>query len=253
MSPIGSPDFGANPATNPTSPSFDSGEDTTRLLMGGGSQARSGRWIFATGFEEGASPYLSTLAFGTGGEVKIINTFTYQGVGSFQLKAGTTLNDYSWLKKSFSFPSSRFGFEFMISRGVIQNCELEVSIYGSGKGEYKNLFRSAKIVIVFVTSPSFSALMYNDINGSRTLIKDVTGYNLSSGQWNYFKMVFDFNDNIFSRMYYNDLTFDLNSPGYESSGATLVDSSVSIQVKNKFAGATPVFYVDNLIITADEP
>lgn len=249
--PIGSPDFGANPSTNPTSPSFDTGEDTTRLLMGGGSQARSGRWIFATGFEEGATPYVAAIGTGTGGAAAIVSSPTYQGIGAFKLTGGNAVNDYSYLLKTFLFPSASYGLEVMFSQPALINSELSFTISGGGKGPNRDLQRAGKIVFV-MTGGGTSVILYTDVNGSRTAIQDVTNYFQYSNLWHYLKLVFDFETNKIKLIKFDDLIFQPDSTGYESA---LIYSSVNTEIKltNKQAGANPVYYIDNLVITADEP
>lgn len=253
MSPIGTPDFGANPATNPTSPSFDPGEDTTRLLMGGGSQARSGRWIFATGFEEGSSPFFQSSSSGSGGEATIKNDLTYQGVGTFSLKAGNAVNDFSYLQKTFLYPSSRYGVEFVFSRIYAASCELHVTMLAGGKGESNNKARVGKIVIEIIAGGSPAVEIYWDVNGTRTPIMDASNYiGANPYLWHYFKFVFDFDTNKIPRFFLDNINTSPNFIGYEYT-SIISTTSIEIKVINKTAGTNPNFYFDNLIITADEP
>lgn len=252
MTPIGSPDFGQNPSTNPTAPNFDPGEDTTRLLMGGGSQSRSGRWIFATGFEEGATPFLISSASGTGGEAKIKNDATYQGLGAFGLTAGNAVNNFAYLQKIFFYPGSNYGIEFLMARQFANNCEVEISIESAGKGNSGNMFRVGKIVIAIEAGPAVK--IYYDVNGSRTLIRNVTSYlTATANLFHYIKFVFDVNNNVLQYLVFDDLRFELNVNGYEYAAPVSSSTYAKVNLINKFAGINPQFYFDNLIITADEP
>ena len=75
----GTPDYGRSLASNPTIQSYEPGEDTTRLLMGGGANSRSGRWLWATGFESGEAEFYSTSG------LTIDSTLSHQGAKSAKI------------------------------------------------------------------------------------------------------------------------------------------------------------------------
>ena len=252
MPGLGSPDFGANPNTNPTAPSFDTGEDTTRLLMGGGSNARSGRWLFATGFEEGSTPYIVKSASGTGGKTELTAVSTFQGAAAYSIVAGNAINNFAYIRKTFMYPSSSYGLELMFARPYALTSNLEISIGGGGKGVNKDKYRIGKIVFAVDTGAA-TVKMYHDINGSTTLLMDVTNYlTPSSDFWHYFKMVFNFDTNRITLIKFDDVIIQTDLAGYEYS-ASFPNVQTEVYLINKFAGVNPNYYIDNLIITADEP
>lgn len=250
--PIGTPDFNQNISTNPTAPGFDDAENTTRILMGGGSQARSGRWMFATGFEEGSIPYLVSSASGTGGVAAITKSQTFQGLNAFELKPGNAVNNWSYLQKSFMYPGSKFGMEFLFSRQYALDSEFELSIQGGRKGVNKDRYRIGKIVLVSTTG-TVTHKLYKDVNGTRTLLLDITGYLSGSPHlWHYIKFVYDLNENLIDYVIFDDEKIEVDSAGYEFASAT-TSTSFEVRLTNKFAGVNPYYYIDNLILSADEP
>ncbi len=250
--PIGTPDFNQNVSTNETAPSYDNAENTTRLLMGGGSQARSGRWIFATGFEEGASPYFISTASGTGGVVGITGVQTFQGVGAYELKAGTAVNNWAYFNKEFIYPGSKFGIEFFFSKQYALDSDFEIVIQGGHKGVNQDKFRKAKIVFE-ITTPGLFWKIYKDVNGVRTFLFDATNYMGTQYLWHYFKLVYNIKDNIIDYIIFDDIRIEINSPGYEFTSTSIYSTSFEVRVTNKHAGVNPYYFIDNLVLTADEP
>lgn len=255
--PVGSPDFGQNVSTNPTSPSYDTGEDTTRLLMGGGAQARSGRWVFASGFEEEHLNQFLTLS--VGGTVTIDNTVCYQGNNCVKLKSGLLLDSTAVLAKYFMSPGSRFGFEFLWCKYgtfTVSN-ELQIHLSAGGSGPLKNKYRVGKIIFDIVNAGT-DVKIYTENNGVRTLISDVSAHITNQFYlWHYVKFVFDFESNQYIRLYFDNQVFDLGGvPGYEFA-SPFISGQIQASITNKYRSAFAVNYaeigIDNLVITADEP
>lgn len=246
MSPIGSPDFGANPSTNPTSPSYDTGEDTTRVLMGGGSQARSGRWIFATGFEESSIPFMVLYATGAG-FAGLYKTETYQGVGALQLRPDATAGNYALAQKIFQFSPSVFGFEFMLL--MVGDAEISIEIDAYGLAPNDTGYGIAKIVIVKVSG---TWGMYIDRNGTRELISNI--YSVPGNNFRYFKIVYDPANHNIKRVSYANKIYEINAPDYPGTVTPFFSSFYfKIQVNNTSTGVNQYALIDNLIVTADEP
>ncbi len=249
--PIGSPDFNANLSTNPTSPSYDTGEDTTRLLMGGGSQARSGRWLWATGFEEGETPYLNTSVNGTPGlgYAGIYKVSTYQGVGSLQLRPQAVVGNYAQFVKGFNFPTSNYGIEFMF--WVQGDPTIEIFIDAYGLGENDTIRRVAKVVFEKVSG---TWGLYIDRNGTKELVSTLYTVPSSSSSFRYFKMVFDPSTNKIKRINYANVSYEVNADAYEATTAASIESfNFWVKVTNTLLGNNQYILIDNLIITADEP
>lgn len=252
MTPTGSPDFGANQSTNPTAPSFDTGEDTTRLLMGGGAFARSGRWIFATGFED-----TTNSIYKWGGGATKDSSISFQGDSSLKLSPNTAVNAQTGFTKYFVLPGTRYGIECMFSKGnsTAYNSEFSLSILTQGRGVGKNERYTANLILVNTTTPT--NILYWDVNGTRTELFDLTNYINSINTphlWHNLKMVFDLENNKGVRVFFDDLKIDTSSlSGYLTTGFDSPLITTTYALKNITLGGLPVFYLDNCIITADEP
>lgn len=252
MSPVGSPDFGQNVSTNPTSPSYDSGEETTRLLMGGGAQARSGRWIYASGFEES-----HTNQIYKSGDVTQDTSVCYQGDKCLKLNSGLVLNSQVFFIKYFMSPGSRFGVEFLWCKydTFTVSCELQIQLNAAGVGANKDKQRTGRIIFDIVNAGT-NVNVYIENNGVRTLIRDIS-VNVTNQPfiWHYTKFVFDFETNQYIRLYFDNLVLDLGGvAGHETNSSI---GQISAAVVNKYRSAFGVNYagigIDNLVITADEP
>ena len=256
ITPSGSPDFGKNVSTNPTSPSYDSGEDTTRLLMGGGSQARSGRWIYATGFEDGnLASIVPGSTFGYTGSETLDYVKSYQGAASLKMATQAVLNTFSYFEKSVLPPGSRFGMEMMFCRTLTTpdfQHEFLISMEYNGNPTLGIKRVHASIKIIFVNSGNVK-LYYRNAAFGFTLIQDISSYFTNIAfNWHYIKFVIDVRTGKYVRMYFDDLLIDLSSfTPYTVAGVypqlrfitSLLTSTVNQQI----------YHVDNVVFTADEP
>ena len=244
MSPIGSSDFNQQPTAAPTS---NLGETPNRVLMGGGSNSQSGRWLWASGFESGLAEW-GDRAFAT-----IDSTIAYQGAASALLttQALPSPNNMSWLRKSLMPYGASFGFEMGFSIGLQFN-PYEISFIIDGKNKTAGLKAHAEVIIT--VTPGVSAnLYYVNSSGTRVLIANIktqfetTGY----AAFRYIKIVFDPYENTLKRVYFNRSLYELNVTGRFSGSA---DETTSFEILlTSIAVDVVKMWVDNVIITADEP
>lgn len=256
ITPTGSPDFGQNQSTNPTAPSYDSAEDTTRLLMGGGAQARSGRWIYATGFEDGnLSSIIQGSVFGFTGSETLDSVVSFQGAASLKMATLAVLNSSSFFAKKVLPPGSRFGFEFMFRRTLTTpdfQHELRIQIAYSGNQGLGLSSVWAEIRIVFVSSANVKIYYINSGAGT-TLLKDVSGYFVNiADNWHYIKFIVDAKTGKYARMYFDDLFLDMSTLGAFVQAGSYPLLTFSIQLLTSTANQQ-IYHIDNLILTADEP
>lgn len=246
MSPTGSPDFNQNPTGNNASPSFDNAEDTNRLLMGGGAQSRGGRWIWATGFENGLGEIISTLPGALTLEVGA--SAVYQGAATGLLTTSAVLNNEVGAFKTIFSQGARRGVELIFS--TLTNTAREISFSINGPTGTDGTRGQGKIVLVI--NAQFDGDLYVDVNGVRTLISQVDNYLENSQQnWHYAKLVYDSKTNTIVRFLFDDLSFELNTPGYTFAQQTKVNA-MFVMVKTLTATIVNI-RVDNMIITTDEP
>lgn len=248
MSPLGSPDFGANQATNPTSPEYDGGESATRLLMGGGAQARSGRWVFATGFEDGN---LSSIVVTNPAAVMLDSSVSFQGSTSLKLITAPVVNSVANFSKVFMPPGSRFGIElqYMQPDGAIGAHEFQIQIFYEGSPT-----RPQSLGILKIIDTGATVKIYCYTSAGYTLVLDVTPYFPgASGNWHYIKFVFDLSNSKYVRLFFDDVSLDLTSlTGIVPAVGGYPRLSFAVQLSTS-AAASAIYNIDNLIITADEP
>jgi len=262
--PTGSPDFNANNTTNPTSPSYDSGEDTTRLLMGGGANSRAGRWLWATGFENDPLGYgpinLGTTFNGNGrntiisltksplGTDNISNQTIWQGNQCLEIRSGTLINQSIEVFKLIAWQSGVCGIEFFfcLLEDDLEQYELQLFMTRDG------YLGKANFGSIVLKRSATETKLYTDNNGTRVEISDVAGHFDDGAMWHYIKMVYDMANNKYIRVYLDNLLFDLGSaPGYQITSGGFGDR-FAVRFKT-LAAAERIIRIDNLILTGDEP
>jgi hypothetical protein len=254
VAPIGSsgtPDYGKSLSSNPTIQSYEPGEDTTRLLMGGGANSRSGRWLWATGFESGLAEIVDVSG------VTIDNDIAYMGAKSLKLKTTAVIGNVALAYKLLFSPfvpeahNARIGMEVMFLPLITvgRNSEFQLAVVFPASTVSAHVFR-----IVFTTNGLVGNL-FMDNNGVRVLIRNVDEYmTVGTEFYHYVKLVVDGKTNQYISLVWDDLIIDLNgAPGFvrpiPSTGQTL---GFSWQLTAITAHAHEA-YLDNLILTADEP
>jgi len=264
--PTGQPDFLASAASNPTSPSFDSGEDTTRILMGGGANSRAGRWLWATGFEAdplGSGPVnLTSIYGGSGnGSAKIINLIQtatgalnnsiWQGNQCLQIETGGTSGDETVVYKIIPWQNGVGGlecfFNFPFSNPV--SCELKLEITRFDVSTYNQ----GRLILVIGSALS-NIKLYYDNNGTRTQILDAVNYFQGDTRtsWHYIKLVYDAINKVYVRAYFDNLLFSLAGIAGYTTSTTLNGDRFAISLKTTSAVIKDV-WIDNMILTGDEP
>lgn len=240
--PIGSPDFNQQPTAAPTS---NQGETPNRVLMGGGSNSQSGRWLWASGFESGlAEWYIAASRF-----VALDSSIAYQGANSATLTTQAIANDYARLLKILMPYGSSFGLEMAFAIGL-EFFQYEISFIILGKNKAAG---QAQGNIIITVNPGVSANLYyvNSAN-ARVLISSIKGqFETAAFAFRYIKIVYDPMENLYKRVYFNRTIFELNVPGRYIGGADET-STFDIMVTTLAADSVKM-WIDNVIITADEP
>lgn len=254
--PGGTPDYGQNLASNPTMQTWDNGEDASRLLMGGGSNSRAGRWLWASGFENGLGEFYKITSTEP---VRISNNITYQGAASCQLTTSAIVGNLLRIGKVLFTPvqsgavSARVGIEAMVFPDITVGRSVEFEWWVSFPLVSSNESYFFKIIFDY---DGATAKLYTDNNGVRTLIADVTAYlaGTSTQQFHYTKLVVDGRTNQYIRFTFDDLIFDLgNAPGFIQAGLA---SGTGVGFFFRWSSQSPfaqTVYIDNVILTADEP
>lgn len=242
--PTGTNDFNQPLATDPTSPGQGIAQTGNRLLMGGGSNSASGRWLWATGFENGLSEFSSSpsnaIDSNNLGQI-------YQGVYSGVLTTTAIVGNTQNYSKTLFAQGQRYGLEAMIRPQ--SPCEVWLLIVGP----YKDRGNRSFLQFVLKIDTAGSSGIYTRVGATDTLVADVSDYfTPTSLYYHYFKAVGDPKNNAFIRVMLDDQTFELNNfPGLLVPGNDR-PISFGLYIKTTTA-AIKTMYVDNIVITADEP
>ena len=244
--PTGTNDFDAPAPSDPSSPGQNNSMIPGRILMGGGSNSATGRWLWATGFESG----LGEIEFSNASYQTIENNWVYQGSNSFKLTTPATINSIERLQKILFPQGKRFGVEFVMAMPLspVASRETRISIIGQTEGGG----RSTGTILIAINAVNDGDLFYEN-NGLKTLISQIDDYIVdSSSFFHYIKFVFDPWTNKYIRLNFDDVIFELNGISGYATATKTKHIGIDITLKN-ISGGQPINYIDNLIITADEP
>lgn len=250
--PTGTPDFNAQPETSITSPTFDLGEVSNHQLMGGGNLSRSGRWFWATGFENG----LQTDYFVGGISAPFPSSpksTCYQG--SFCLASITqaNINDQNSFYKYFLSQQSpgKWGIELMLDIDSL-NTEVDIIL----KSQTALVTYTGTVRIVVGGNTNNISISYEDASGVfQTFSVQNSSFALgTNGATTYHnvKLVCDFSNFTLVRFILDGTVFSLNVPMRNIGAGS--DNRQSFQIKHRTkANSSSTAYIDNVILTADEP
>jgi hypothetical protein len=229
--------------------------------MGGGANSRAGRWIFATGFENdplGYGPINLIPAGGVGGTAKIITLLqpTSVGVGATiwqgnqccEIKTAASVNSEAAIDKYIPWQSGVCGIECFFCQTVDDMDQYEI-MFDIIRFGYLGKLSQGQLVI---RRTNVDPAIYTVNAGVLTQITSLAGYLDAGNIWHYFKFVFDPNNNKYIRGFFDNLTFDFGGvPGYQILNSGFGDRfRILLRTLN---GSAKTLWVDNLIITGDEP
>lgn len=250
--PRGAPDGGFQTYTNAGNQT-DLGALGDRLLMGGGSAVKTGRIIWATGFE-GIDGPTDFLAGGIAQVRKGTDPFqasAWQGEQYFDLLTPATLNSSGYLNKQFtgSMATGRWGIEFMV---MVQfnNQPMNIEVQLTHSIRLGLAYRAAIRLSVDVNG---NAILYRlDNTGAYVVLKNY-GLSLAYGIYMNWKLVADVTNGSYAYFRINNDFYDLTGLPIQNPGAGNGDGGI-LQISNTAqANASVDAALDNVILTADEP
>lgn len=252
----GTPDYGRSLSSNPTIQSYEAGEDATRLLMGGGANSRSGRWLWATGFESSLAEFIGSL------DVTLDSATAYQGAKSAKLPTIAVIGNASSIQKILFVPrqadaddvkigmESMNAFDFVVGRSY----DYEWRITTPGGVNLNNQF-----YIRLITDGTNTNLYYMNSAGVNVLLANITNYVTNPftsylKQFHFTKLVVDIKNNVIVSFSFDNLYFPIGANARLGVATTLPTDSVvfSEQIIARSAHVHAV-YTDNWILTSDEP
>lgn len=236
--PTGTNDFNQPLQTDPTSPGQGIAQTGNRLLMGGGSNSASGRWIWASGFEDGLAS-LSNVNLGT-----VESGVVFQGKQAIKLTTPAVINNNAWFYKYLFSQGRVYGLECVVQLipGAAPGMEFSLLIEGPNKTSGT---RSQAIVKLTSSNPG------GNLYFGSTLVSDVTPY-MPGGYFHYIKFVFDPYENKAKRIIFNDSVFELGDSPAPSYANTAKHLQFQVNIKTLTANVSSAI-IDNCVITADEP
>lgn len=259
MSPVGAPDGGYNPQATAAS-QIDTGFLGDRLLMGGGSASKSGRVLWATGFEEGdlysmidapgASVVPGNASLGAGGIIPAwqgryyLNHLTngtngYTIFTSKQLPGGLVTGRWAY-EAMFCLRDVNSQVDFDLRRDGVTAIPGDVSL-------------DADIQIVN-TSAGNIKMLYQNAGGTFTQFADLSNLiDFSSNIWHNIKIVVDFSTGKYVRVILDGRTYSLAGIAITFSAPGVGEFASVGELTTANAAAVQQSGFDNLIVTVDEP
>lgn len=205
---------------------------------------RRGDVVWLDGFEEGIAKWLSYTS-GTGASVAASDAKARNGAWSCKLTAGSDALQFAYIERDLAFPvlgkcglEASFAFDTDLDRVILYmylydgtNRHLPAVQY-----DYQNL-----------------KLQYRDSSQAWVDIK--TDLELYAGGYPFWtwKLVVDWQEGEYQRLILNETEYDLEGIAYAKQ-ADAVNPKMRVTLENKgYGGANGVVYVDDVIITQNEP
>jgi hypothetical protein len=215
--------------------------------MGGGSPSRSGRWVWATGYEGGTN---SDFQLDFTNPPTFVTSNAWQGGYALRHVTPATIGAQSEMYKYFpaAIAPGKWGIEAMIATAST-NADIELLMKNQGLAAWK--ICSVKIVIV---SQSDVTLQYRNQAGAYILIARLdNNFRIGSNVYHNIKLVMDFAKNEYSRVVVDGVVYTMDgTPAYSANIAGNIEQNFSLRIIAK-AASSVALYSDNVILTADEP
>lgn len=186
-----------------------------------------------------------------------LNTdYSKEGAACMKLTTGTAADEAAVALKILGvFPIGRFGLEldFMTFESLTNIKHVLISIIYTDLINNKLWYGNIK----YLAEANLKWQYLDDTIGDYA---DISGgsYTLprhdSRPYWNNLKIIADFENAVYGNFYINEKTFDLSAHTLESDTADGVSELIiSISIENAVATATRSLYIDNVILTDQEP
>jgi len=239
----GHPDWGQATPTETISLVADLGELAVRL----GALSvydRGGNVVWADGFEFGLSPWLPQTD-GTGALVEIVSEPTYSGESACKLTGGSDGWARAGVLKRIRPPVlGRFGAELTFSIAT-PNDNVEIRIQHNDGVNRRRYF--IKLI------ESTDELQYLDADGNYQKFAEYILANDDAYLFHTCKAFVDLENHEYVKFMINQQSYDLSGIACETvADTTNPRLEVTIYVTSR-AGSNDVIYVDNVIITMNEP
>lgn len=205
---------------------------------------REGTVVYIETFESGMSPWQTTEA-GTGAEI-IVSNANYRSSGySCKMTGGSDGAHGAQMFRRFPYPAlGRYGLEF----SALLDTDLQYLIWmlqlRDGTTEYQ---------FQVTYNPATEELIVREAGGGYTTAATGVVLDTGSGLFHTLKLVADFANGTYLRLIVNETEYDLSDyTAYSFANATNPHILVTITMYSN-VGTNAVVYVDDLIVTRNEP
>lgn len=208
------------------------------------SHERQGTVMFMDSFEGGPGIWESVLT-GAASEVIISSEAARTGAYSCKLVPDTGAGNRAGIKRFFPAPSTgKYGFEFSVYlEGLFNKILLDI--------KHRNGTHSYRFQCTYDRADETLAIVDDDA-GKVTVLTSF-GLYAGDGCFHSLKLVFDLDSHLYERAVVNGVSYDLSA--YSGDSDTDTDYP-SIQTEIDFyneTGESPYAYIDDIILTANEP
>ena len=205
---------------------------------------RRGDTVWMDAFEA-ATLHWEVTPGGGGGVAALNTTYVLTGSQACKMQSGTTTDDPTKIIRSLAYPvKSRIGFEIATSYAAqIKDLTWRIVLYDGA------LLHIAQ----FNWNNVSDDLSYYDSTNNPQVFDTARSYTTDAGAFNISKMVVDFSTKKYIRFIHNNLEYDLSAYSYYTA-----EAEISPRLKIEFwvdgnTGQDAIVYVDNVIITQNEP
>ncbi len=251
----GTIDGGYDVSSSPTTQVTDPGEMTNRLLMAGGANSRSGRWMWATGFESS----LAEVGNLGGTFTTLDKTLAYQGLQCLKMQTAPLMNNVAFIWKNLFSPFSpdadsiKIGEEFMVlpihTGNPFQVFSTIAYPIGNTSNHYRFRFR--------LSVPGWPQQRLDIWTGGAWVNKaNVDLYaNIGQNVFHNIKIVGDAKNGKYDYLIFDNIVIDLSAVQADTViGVNTPGHGISYEVYLETLSANvATCYLDNWILTGDEP
>lgn len=207
---------------------------------------KRGEVVFMDDFEGSTFKWIEG-GTGTGNSVARSNDIARSGDFSIKMIAGDAVDNYSDIRIQLMLPTqSRLGFEFsFLMKTDIKYIEARLFLYTG----------TVRQTAYVRYDPQNNKLQYQDnALAWQDIATDVDVYEGSNVLFNTMKLVIDYDAIEYLRLFFNNTEYDLSDIAMYSTGSSIQYHLMwGIKVYNNKNGSNPYIYVDDFILTQNEP
>jgi len=223
-------------------------EDMAELAVRLGSPVifhRTGNVIFIEDFEGSLSKCRCDTS--AGGSVSISSKYSRSGGFSCKMVTGPVIDDYAWVQVPLAYPAlSKMGFEVCWNRsdeGALREISFRFDLYDGTLRWWPE--------VRWVRATNTWECRISGVGW--TSLSPTVNYFVDNLPFNHVKLVVDFVSKEYIKLIANDITYDLSGISIYSLGPPVPARLIPSILTYTRVAAEAVNYIDNIIITQNEP